>query len=164
MSIVGTNHLVTKKSQHVPPKISHRICSRRDVRGVGEQVVHLFQRALLRLRLRSPEVKRVGEITHNKQNIKPPTNLLHGNRRHLPNHRVERKRHHDTDTDSLGAGAGVEDLGGHDPGEGAVGGAEADVVEPGHDDEGPGCRGVGVCGWGEDGEHDGGDGEEEAVG
>jgi hypothetical protein len=54
--------------------------------------------------------------------------------------------------------------GGSFTGEGTVGRGEADVIEPGYSDEGPGGGGVSGGAGREDGEHYGGDGEEEAVG
>lgn len=86
-----------------------------DVRSISEQVVHLFERTLLGLRLEGPEVQRVGEVAHDEEQVELPANAAHGDGRDLADHGVESEGHHHADGDTFGAGAGVEDFGGDDP-------------------------------------------------
>lgn len=49
----------------------------------------------------------------------------------MPDERVEGEGDHGCDGDALGAGPRVEDFGGDNPGKGATGCGEGEVVEPG---------------------------------
>lgn len=106
--------------------------------------------------------------THDEENVPPPADarlVVERHGRRLPNHGVEREARHGGDRHALGPRLEIKDLGGNDPREGTAGGAEADVVQPRHDDEAPRRAAVAVVGsGGELCEEDGGDDEAEAVG
>ncbi len=98
---------------------------------MGEQVVHLFQRNLLRLRKHNPEEECVCEVANNEEDIVSPSDCFHGNGCNLSDHRVEGKGHHSSNGDTLGSGAGIKDFGGNDPTERTAGGGEGEIIAPG---------------------------------
>lgn len=102
---------------HKIPLIHHRNKRRR----IRKQIIHLFKRPLRRLRLNSPEPKRIRKITNNKHDVESPADPLERDGSDLSNHGVECKRSHGCDRDTFGPRTGIEDLGGHYPGKGAVG-------------------------------------------
>lgn len=129
-------HLRNPILQIMRLKIPH-IHRRHKPRRIRKQIIHLLQRPLRRLRLNRPEENRIGEIAHHKHHIELPSDRLQSDGSDLADHGVEGERCHGGNTDALGARSGVKDLSGDDPGEGAVGGGEGEVVEPGDHDEGP---------------------------
>jgi hypothetical protein len=77
-----------------------------EVRSVGEQVVHLLERALRGLGQEAVEEDSIGEVAHlqilsapdrgsrynvtyNKHNVEPPANALHSNTGNLSDHGVQ---------------------------------------------------------------------------
>lgn len=101
--------------------------------------------------------------TYDEEDVELVADVLHGNGGDLTDHGVEGKRQHGRRHDTLGAGLGVEDLGGDDPRERSARGAEGEVVGPGGDDEAP-RRSLVVVGAGrEDGQQDGCDDEGDHV-
>jgi hypothetical protein len=115
MFIVGTNKLHEQSLANLYQKLYTHFPSGEDLRSIREQIIHLFQRTPLRLRLERPKVQRVGEIAHDEEQIEAPADALHGDRRHLADHGVEGEGDHDADGDAFAAGFGVEDFGGDDP-------------------------------------------------
>lgn len=81
---------------------------KQNLRSISEQVVHLFERALLRLGLRGPEVERVGEVADDKEDVEAPSDVLHGDRGDLSDHGIKGEGDHHADGDTLGTSAGVE--------------------------------------------------------
>lgn len=113
----------------------------RDEEGrVGEEPVHLLERAPGRLGQEGPEEEGVGQVADDEEEVVPVADRLHGRARDLPDHGVEGKRRHGRDGHALGPRLGVEHLGRYDPGQRPAGGAEAEVVGPGDHDEAPGGR------------------------
>lgn len=106
-------------------------------RRMREHIVHFLKRHLLRLRQERVEKERIGEIANHKDEVEPVVDVLHGDWGDLANHRVKGERDACRDGDTLGSGAGVEDLGRDDPGERTASAREGEVVQPGHDDEAP---------------------------
>lgn len=102
MFIVGTNHLRSSQFQGRISKLQPNL------RSISEQVVHLFERALLRLRLRGPEVERVGEVADDEKDVEAPSDVLHGDRGDLSDHGVEGEGDHHADGDTLGTSAGIK--------------------------------------------------------
>ena len=130
---------------------------------VGEEVVHFLERLAGSLGQQEPEEDGVGEVADDEEVVELVADVGQGDGRDLPDHGVEGEGGHGRDADTLGACAGVEDLGGDDPGEGAAGGAKREVVEPGHDDKAPFGAVVGRDTGREFGEEDGGDDEGDHV-
>lgn len=109
-------------------RIRPPIRPRNNPRRILEQVIHLLQRQQLRLGQRKPKVDCVCKVENDKDHVKLPADVGDGGAGDLANHGVEGERDHGGDGDALGAGVGVEDLGGDDEGEGPAGGGEGDVV------------------------------------
>lgn len=120
------------------------LASSRDKPGsVGEHIVHLLKRHLLRLRKQSVEKEGIGEIADHENEIELILDMLHGDGGHLADHRVESERDTRRDRDTLGSGTSVEDFSWDNPGKRTASAGEGEVVQPGHDDEAP--MGSGVC-------------------
>ena len=132
-------------------RLSHLLSpslSNNNPRRITEEVVHLLERLLCSLGQQEPEEDGVGEVADDEGVVVFVPDIRHGDGRDLPDHGIEGKGRHSRDTDALGPSAGVEDFGGDDPGEWAAGGAEGEVVEPGHDDESPLCADIARhAGW-----------------
>lgn len=85
--------------------------------------------------------------TYDEENVPSPADagvVIESNRGGLANHGVEGEGDHTGDGDTLGSGLGVEDLSGDNPGQRAAGGAEGEVVQPGHSDKAPACTTAGL--------------------
>ena len=98
-----------------------------------------------------------------EKDVESPSDVLHCYGCDLAYHCVEGEGHHGCYTDALGAGAGIEDLGGYNPGQGTVGAGEAEVVDPGCYYETPFCSEVLGYTWWEFGEERSSDDEGYAV-
>lgn len=107
-------HLLGAVLEVVGDEVSH-VHGRDEPWSIGEEVVHLFERSLLGLRLCGPEPKGIGEVANHEEDVEAPANFFHGNRGHLADHGVECKGNHDADTDALGACASIENLSWDDP-------------------------------------------------
>lgn len=89
--------------------------ARNEQRSVGEQVVHLLERALGGFGKEGPEEDGVGEVAHNEEEVPSPGDGTHGDRGGLTDHGVESERGHGCNGHTLGTSASVEDLSGNDP-------------------------------------------------
>ena len=147
-----------------------------DPRSVAEEVVHLFERAAGGLRKENPEEDGVGEVADNEQVVELVPDIGHGDRCYLAlnkfgqfrysscgrrksgtyDHGVESETSHGRDANTLASGSSIEHFGRDDPTQGSTSAAEAEIVQPCHDDEAPLGASVGRHPWRELGKEDGG--------
>lgn len=113
---------------------------------IREHLVHFLERNALSLWKQKPEEERIGEVADDKYEIVTIANVRHCNGRDLADHRVESKRKHGSNRDTLGTCASVEHFGWDNPGQRTTGCGEGEIVQPSHDDETP-MRTVVVGRW-----------------
>lgn len=133
------------------------------IRCIREKIVHFLKREVLRLRQEQIEEQRIREVADDKEVVVFVPDVGHRSIGDLPDQSVEGEGDHGRDRDTFGSGPGVEDLGGDDPGQGAAGRGEGEVVEPGADDEAPGCCMIIRRSWWEFGDQDASDEEADHI-
>lgn len=133
------NHTTFLPDFHSPPlqilsiarSILTLVMTRNQVRRISKQIIHLLKRQVLCFRQEEVKKQSIGEIADDEEVVVPVADIGHGCIGDLTDERVEGEGDHRGDRDALGAGAGVEYFCWDDPGEGAAGCGEGEVVEPG---------------------------------
>lgn len=89
---------------------------RHEQRMITEQLVHILQTQPFRLRLETPEEDGVAQIANDENEVELPADSRYGNRRDLPDHRVESEARHGSPRDAFQPHRGSEHLRGNTPG------------------------------------------------